>query len=162
GEELTFIYGGVWLPWQDPTVGLLTLVEELDRRERGKLRLFGGKHPWIDVATGVFEPLLERVQTSEHVVVEGQLPHAELIRRYTQAHVAIDLMKRNPERELAVTSRTVEYLWCGLPVIYNDYSELSQLIAEYDAGWAIDPDDVAGIRRVLDEIFEHPETVARK
>jgi GT2 family glycosyltransferase len=161
-EELTFIFGGVWLPWQDPTVGLLTLVDELDRRGRGKLRLFGGKHPWIDVATGVFEPLLERMQSSEHVIVEGQLPHAELIRRYTRAHVAIDLMQRNPERELAVTSRTVEYLWCGLPVIYNDYSELSQLIEEYDAGWAIDPDDAEAVRRALAEIFEEPETVARK
>src|SRR5262249_2756770 len=34
-----FVYGGVWLPWQDPTIGLETLVDELDRRGRGTLHL---------------------------------------------------------------------------------------------------------------------------
>jgi len=158
----TFVYGGVWLPWQDPTNGLTALVEQLDRRRSGSLRLFGGKHPWLDIPGGVFSGLVDRLERSDRVVHVGQVEHAELIRRYTSAHVAIDLMARNPERELAVTSRTVEYLWCGLPVIYNDYSELSELIAEYDAGWTVDPENVEAIHAVLDEIFESPEVVERK
>ncbi|MDP8911937.1 MAG: glycosyltransferase, partial [Actinomycetota bacterium] len=56
----------------------------------------------------------------------------------------------------------VEYLWCGLPVIYNDYSELSELIAEYDAGWTLEPDDSEAIRRVLAEIFDDRAVVSRK
>lgn len=162
GEELTFVYGGVWLPWQDPSAGLLSLVEQLDRRGQGVLRLFGGKHPWIEIDGGVFEHLVAELEASARVAHEGQVEHAELIRRYTKAHVAIDLMKRNPERELAFTSRTVEYLWCGLPVLYNDYSELSDLIREYNAGWTVDPEQPEEISAALDEIFERPELVARK
>jgi hypothetical protein len=161
-NELTFVYGGVWLPWQDPTNGLTALVEQLERRRSGSLLLFGGKHPWIDISSGVFSSLVRRLERSDRVVHVGQLEHAELIRRYTSANVAIDLMARNPERELAVTSRTVEYLWCGLPVIYNDYSELSQLIEEYDAGWTVDERRSEDIRAVLDEIFESPEVVEQK
>ncbi len=160
--ELTFVYGGVWLPWQDPTNGLTALVEQLERRQSGTLQLFGGRHPWLDISGGVFSDLVGRLERSDRVLHVGQVEHAELIRRYTSAHVAIDLMARNPERELAVTSRTVEYLWCGLPVIYNDYSELSELIAEYDAGWTVDERRSEDIDAVLDEIFESPDIVERK
>lgn len=161
-RELTFVYGGVWLPWQDPSAGLVALVEQMNRRDRGILRLFGGRHPWIEIDGGVFERLVAELEASPRVVHEGQVNHAELIRRYTKAHVAIDLMKRNPERELAFTSRTVEFLWCGLPVLYNDYSELSDLIRDYDAGWTVDPEEPDQIRAALDEIFEQPELLAQK
>lgn len=160
--ELTFVYGGVWLPWQDPTNGLRALVEELDQRGHGVLRLFGGKHPWLDIDGGIFLNLTQQLAASEHVIDEGQMNHADLIRRYTSAHVATDLMSRNPERELAVTSRTVEYLWCGLPVIYNDYSELSDLIRDYDAGWTVDPEDIDSIHAALNEIFTQPEMIEHK
>lgn len=161
-DELTFVYGGVFLPWQDPSNGLVTLVQELDRRNCGKLHFYGGKHPVYPVDTGIFEALLKRLSGSTHVSDRGMLSHDALIEEYARAHVAIDLMKRNRERELAFTTRTVEYLWCGLPVIYNDYSELSDSIREYDAGWTIDPENADAIRAVIAEIFEHPELVEKK
>lgn len=160
--ELTFVYGGVFLPWQDPSVALSVLVEEMERREQGQLRFFGGRHLVYPMNTGVFEPLATRLRQSHRVIVSELVSHAELIEEYRQAHVAIDLMKRNPERELAFTTRTVEYLWCGLPVIYNDYSELSAYIQEYQAGWTINPDDRDAIRRVLAEIFDRPDLVAER
>jgi len=49
-------------------------------------------------------------------------PTPDKLIEYTGASVAWDVMARNPERELAFTSRTVEYLWC-LPVVYNNYAE---------------------------------------
>jgi hypothetical protein len=160
--DVTFVYGGVWLPWQDPSTGLLTLVEELEARGRGTLRLYGGKHPWIDVGSGVFEELTARLQESARVVQEGRLAHADLLARYATAHVAFDLMERNPERYLAFTSRTVEYLWCGLPVVYNDYSELSELIREFDAGWTVSPSNAVAIRNVVSEILDDPGLVDLK
>jgi glycosyltransferase involved in cell wall biosynthesis len=161
-DELIFVYGGTFLPWQDPSVGLSTLVEELDRRNRGKLYFFGGRHPFYPVDPGIFEQLLAQLKASPRVVAPGMISREELIAEYTRAHVAIDLMKRNPERELAFTTRTVEYLWCGLPVIYNDYSELSDYIREYNAGWVVDPEDREAIIAVLDEIFERPEQVIER
>jgi GT2 family glycosyltransferase len=161
-DEITFVYGGVFLPWQDPSLGLSLLVEEMNRRNKGKLYIFGGKHPVYPVNTGVFETLLARLVSSPHVVVRGMVSHEELIAAYTRAHVAIDLMRRNRERELAFTTRTVEYLWCGLPVIYNNYSELSDYIREYNAGWVLDPEDREAILAVLSEIFEHPECIVEK
>ncbi len=161
-SELSFVYGGVFLPWQDPTNALSVLVNALERRNAGRLLFFGGKHPVYSVNTGIFEPLLANLQRSPRVVTSGIIPYDELISRYTCAHVAVDLMKYNRERELAFTTRTVVYLWCGLPVIYNNYSELSRYIAEYNAGWTLDPEDTAAIAAVIEEIIDNPAAVAER
>jgi GT2 family glycosyltransferase len=159
--ELTFVYGGIFLPWQDPSAALEELVSELERRGEGILRFFGGEHPWSRVEAPHFQQLVARLERSPHVVVSGFQPFDGIVDEYRRAHVAVDLMLRNRERELAFTTRTVVYLWCGLPVIYNDYSELSTLIDEYDAGWTVDPSDRTAIRAAIAETFE-PEVRARK
>jgi glycosyltransferase involved in cell wall biosynthesis len=161
-EELTFVFGGIFLPWQDPSVGLSILVEELERRNQGWLRFYGGRHIVYAVNPGIYENLVAKLRQSPRVIVSGILPYEDLIDEYRRAHVALDLMKRNPERELALTTRTVGYMWCGLPVIYNNYSELSDHIREYDAGWVVDPEDREAIRAVIDEIYTCRDRVAQK
>jgi GT2 family glycosyltransferase len=161
-RELTFVYGGVFLPWQDPSIGLSTLVEFLEHRNCGKLLFFGSKHPSSEIDPGIFEDLLVHLKKSSRVTAPGMVSHDQLIAEYTRAHVAIDVMKRNPERELAFTSRTIEYLWCGLPVIYHDYAELSDYIRAYNAGWTVDPTNKDVISAVLNEIFDHPEQVIER
>ncbi len=101
----------------------------------------------VDLAPG---SLPDQVLRSDRVVVEGMIPRDELLKRYSSAHLALDVYSRNPERLLAVTTRTVEYLWCGLPVIYGDYGELATLIREYEAGWVIDPGDPTALRAALE------------
>jgi len=160
--EPTFVYGGVFLPWQDPVLGLTTLVECLERKHKGVLKFFGGKHPVVAVPTGGFEQLLKQLQHSSRVKIHQTIPRDQLIQEYCQAHVAIDLMQRNIERELAFTTRTVEYLWCGLPVIYSDYAELSAYIRAYDAGWTIDPRNQEAIRSVIEAILDSPALIAER
>lgn len=156
-RQLTFVYGGMFLPWQDPSVGLRTLVDELERRGEGRLLFFGDHHPTF--RGGVVEAVIDRLSRSPRVETRGLVPHDELVESYTRSHVAIDLMKANTERRLAFTTRTVEYLWCGLPVIYNDYAELADHIREYEAGWTVDPEDAEGLGKLISDIFEHPDQV---
>lgn len=161
-DEPVFVYGGVFLPWQDPSVALTVLVEELERAGRGRLDLYGGKHPFIPLDTRRFEALVRRLEGSSRVHAHGMVDHDQLLRAYAEASVAADVMARNPERELAFTTRTVEYLWCGLPVIYNNYADLARLIDEFDAGWTVDPGDAGEIRAAVREAIGEPDVVARK
>jgi glycosyltransferase involved in cell wall biosynthesis len=160
--EVTFVYGGVFLPWQDPSLALETLVTTLEERQTGRLKLFGGKHPSIQIPPGKYHDLLPRLDRSPRVELMGMIPRDALVDTYLRSHVAIDVMVRNPERELAFTTRTVEYLWCGLPVIYNNYAELADYIRDYDAGWTVDPLDANAIRSVIEAILDDPACVARK
>ncbi len=161
-DGITFVFGGVFLPWQDPTAALVEIAARLSQEGRGRLKIFGGKHPFYEVDPGPIVEVLEVLEANPRVTISEPISHGALLEEYSQAHVAIDLMRRNPERELAFTSRTVEYLWCGLPVIYNDYAELADYIRRYEAGWTVDPDDPEALAEVLTQIFESPELVAER
>lgn len=159
--EPTFIYGGAFLAWQNPEAPIRWLLEELDRAGRGRLLFYGGSHPSMDASGGKFVKLYQDMQRHLRVEVRGWKPFADLIQEYAhQGHVALDLMEHNPERELAYTTRTMVYLQCGLPVIYNNYSELSSLITKNECGWCLDPTDEMGFRRLVNDILEDP-TIAQ-
>lgn len=163
--EPVFVYGGVFLPWQNPSVGLHSLLRCMERTGKGRLKFFGGHHP--SFTEGLREiknfQVLERdLRGHAHVEYIGFVPHDRLIEEYRRAHVALDVMARNPERELAFTTRTVEYLWCGLPVIYQDFSELSPMIRKYEAGWVVNPADEAQVEAAIEEALTCPQEVRRR
>jgi len=165
-----FIYGGMFLPWQDPTRALMTVLDAFGAAGRGRLRFFGGAHPSVDVSRGRFDHLVERLNSysqagsPRHPTVEmcGLRPFDQLVAEYCRAGVALDLMERNAERELAFPTRTVIYLWCGLPVIHPNYTDLVPLIERYNAGWVLDPGDMAGLREIIKTILGEPDVVLKK
>lgn len=147
---MRFIYGGYFLPWQDPSAALEIVVEELERAGRGELLFIGGAHPRHDVSRGRFEKLAARLAASPRVRALPPMPYGAYVELLREGGVALDLMARNPERELAFTTRTVQYMAVGLPVIHDDYSELGGIIAGggvgasgelgAPAGWTFNPD----------------------
>lgn len=155
--EPTFIYGGAFLAWQNPEKAIRLLLEEMDNAGQGRLLFYGGSHPSIDASGGKFIRLYQYLKSHPRVEMRGWKPFAALTEEYArEGHVALDLMERNPERELAYTTRTMVYLQCGLPVIYNDYSELSLLIAREKCGWCLDPDDENGFRSLVRRLLDDP------
>src|SRR5690606_5452412 len=79
-----------------------------------------------------------------------------------QCGTAIDLMPKNAERELAFPTRTVTYMWAGLPVIHNDYDELADPIARDRGGWTFDPADQKGLAKLIHRLLGHREDVERR
>ncbi len=158
-DEPVFLYSGIFLPWQDPSHALERVIEKLDERQAGKLLVFAGPHPTYQFPAGKTPSVIERMRTHPRVEFIGVVPFETLTERSLECSVSIDLMARNVERELAFTTRTVVAMWCGLPVLYNDYSELSYYIDRYQAGWTLSPNDRAGIDQVLNSVFDRPDRV---
>jgi Glycosyl transferases group 1 len=162
-QEVNFVYGGMFLPWQDPSLSLLTLVSVLESEDAGRLDFFGARHPmYPDMETPLLDEVELRLKDSSRVMVHGLWPRDRLLEHYRTSYVALDLMRRNTERELAFTTRTAEYLWCGLPVVYNDYGDLTPMIRDYEAGWIVSPDDADGLRELLRKIVHDPAEVRRR
>jgi glycosyltransferase involved in cell wall biosynthesis len=165
---LELVYGGQLWPWIHPDAALQVATELLEESNAGALHLFVKDPERSEVlphdnSTQVnARALSARILESAAVKVEGLVPHETMIERYSGAHLAVDLYARNSERELAYTTRTVEYLWCGLPVLYGDYGELSDLIVRYEAGWVVSPDDEEGIRAALQEALGDRQELARR
>ncbi|MBT5875209.1 MAG: glycosyltransferase [Candidatus Latescibacteria bacterium] len=161
-EEPVFVYGGIFLPWQDPTLVLKRVIQKIDERQSGRLLVFAGPHPTFPFPTGTTPEIIETLRSHPRVEFAGVVPFEDLTRRSKSGSIFIDLMARNVERELAFTTRTVVALWCGLPVLYNDYSELSAYIADYDAGWTTDPGNTDDIDRILNTVFDKPDDMQQK
>jgi len=156
-KKLVFVYAGGFYPWHDPTAGIEVLAETLRYYKRGELWLFTESHKISEADVKIFKSFATKLENNPYVKFRGLIPREELIEEYKRAHVALDLMSWNLERELAFTTRTVEYLWAGLPVIYNNYSELSEYIKRYKAGWCVDPDNPDEIRDVIEQMLDNPE-----
>jgi len=157
-----FFFGGVFLPWQNPSHCLKQVAKFLSSTNQGRLTLIGGKHPHYNVDSGVYEELFESLQSNSRARTLPLLPYDQYLTHLEQADVALDLMSWNLERELAIPIRSTNYLNSGIPVIHNNFSDLSRLIEQHDAGWCIEPDNDAALRRVLEEIISEPEIVKLK
>lgn len=157
-----FVFGGVFLPWQNPAAGLKRVAAELEMRRTGELALIGGAHPNYPISEGLYGELFRSLSANPFVTVKSMLPYRSFLDELMSADVAVDLMHWNLERQLAITIRTTTYLWSGLPVIYNDYADLGRLINAYDAGWCLDPEDANALGSVLEQIFCDPNTVRNK
>lgn len=158
-QKPQFIFSGGFYPWQDPSQGLDTLSEVLKEENKGELLIFGGSHNVNEDDSNRFIKLKESLEKNSHVKFQGFQSRELLLNKYSEGYVAIELMEKNIEREIAFTTRTIEFLWAGLPVIYNNYSEISQYIKEYEAGWCVDPKDKNGIKRICREVLHNPDMV---
>ena len=162
GAYPRFVFAGVFLPWQDPSQALDRTASAIAKRGRGSLTIIGGPHPNYPIANGVYADLVSRLATHPFVRRMPMLPYEQFTSHLANADAAIDLMKWNLERELAMTIRSTTYLWAGVPVLYNDYADLGTLIRRYDAGWSISPSDTDAFNDAIDEVFDDPSAIAGK
>jgi glycosyltransferase involved in cell wall biosynthesis len=149
--ELTVVYSGGFYPWQNPDRALRKTAKLLQQFRGARLHIFGGPHAGLPNERDVYQ-MLEELQQSPCVKYHGYRPVEELVATLSTAWCALELMEQNLERELAITGRTVEFLSTGTPVIYNDYSTLSKLIRDYNAGWTVSPSDSGALERVFQEL----------
>jgi glycosyltransferase involved in cell wall biosynthesis len=167
-EYPCFVSGGGWFPWQNQTRAVSELCREVRERNQGVVKIYGTPHEEFGgtIEERMIQEAYENVKRfaaqCPRIQCHGYIGRSELLEVYSKANVALEAMEYNIERELAFTTRTIEYLWCAMPVIYNNYSEVSDHIREYDAGWTIDTTNTTQIREVLDEIFNSPDTVKKK
>lgn len=162
-DALTFVYGGVFLPWQNPALGLRTLIKSMESRKQGHLKYYGGYHPWVKMKSiPLFEETRDLLIDSNYATISPPIPRDDLIDHYRNASVAWDVMTYNCERGMAFTSRTAEYLWAGLPVVQQKFSEIAGYIGDYEAGWLVDPEDEDEMRDVIEFIMDNPEEVIRR
>ncbi|HQH26923.1 MAG TPA: glycosyltransferase family 4 protein [Oligoflexia bacterium] len=163
-----FVSGGGWFPWQNQSKAIFAVCEAVMQRGRGTIDIFGTPHETSNMSPEeiIIRDIYERVESmagaSPRIRTNGYIGREELIDVYRRASVAVEAMEFNLERELAFTTRTIEYFWCGLPVIYNDFGEIAGHIRDYNAGWTVDPADERQIGQAIEEIFSSPESVAAK
>lgn len=157
-----FVCGGGFFPWQNYINGLEILNDRLPGNRSAQLTILGGSHHLTAEDEDDFNKLHKKLNSNPQVEYTGFIPREDMLNNYyLKASVALDLMAQNPERELAFTTRTVEYMWAGLPVIYNNFSELSYYLERYNAGWVVDPRDLKSLDRLMKKLVNSPAEIFR-
>ena len=105
---------------------------------------------------------LDRLEQNGSVTTHGPMTFSEFQAFLSKIDVSIDLFQHNLEREYAMVTRSVISLACGVPVIHPPFTEVSPMIADYDAGWLIDPPDTKALEDVISGILDDPDLVRRK
>jgi hypothetical protein len=88
--------------------------------------------------------------------------HPEWVEALKTATVAIDVWEPNPERTLAATTRTIEFLWAGLPVITVEGAAWSEELLATGAGWTIPagPEGAEALHALLRDLHADPARIA--
>ena len=105
---------------------------------------------------------LERIGGHPSVTPHGPMNFASFQRFLSGVDVSIDLFEHNLEREYAMVTRSIVSLSCGVPVVHPPFTEVSEMIAGYDAGWLVDPEDTEAFEATMHGIISSPETLLRK
>jgi hypothetical protein len=105
---------------------------------------------------------LERLADYRSVTTHGPMTFSNFQGFLSGIDVAIDLFQHNLEREYAMVTRSIIALACGVPVLHPPFTEVSPMIAEYDAGWLVDPEDEAALEAVISGIIDDPDELRRK
>ena len=159
-EPLHFVAGGVFWPWADVSDGLVDLLGVLDDADVGTVDLYGGKYDIRSDTQDYVDPRSKLPQDHARLTFKGLVPIDQLWDEYRRAGVAFDLMARNPERELNLSFRQVDYLRCGLPIITAPGQVIADDLEEYGAGWLVEPGDKDALRALIRRLSAHPEEVA--
>jgi glycosyltransferase involved in cell wall biosynthesis len=147
---LQVVASGYLQPWSKPGAWVSALRPMLDDGS-AILHLMVAQH-WGSV-DGVDVPAAFR-ELTEHpsTVTHGLLDFREFRRLLSRCDLSVDVFERNPERELAMVTRSMVALSCGLPVMHVPFTEVGPIIDRYGAGWLVDEGDTAGMRSILEEL----------
>ena len=155
-----FIAGGVFWPWADMSNGLASLLSILEARDLGHLHLYGGEYGIRSDTSKYADPRRSLPREHPRLSFRGMVPIDQLWQEYRRGSVAFDLMAPNPEREINLSFRQVDYLRCGLPIVTSPRQIIAADLLDYGAGWVVEPGNTRGLRRLIDELLDDPAKIA--
>lgn len=148
-ESSTIVMGGATWPW------IKSLPEDQLKeyfRDQG-----------MNLISRNYNPKESSISYSQKKMTETSgKAHKQIAKEYCQSLAAFDLYELNIERKLAITTRSVEYLYCGLPIIYPTGLELSQLIQKHKIGILInDPKELYNYKDIKNRLIECKQNLSK-
>ncbi len=164
---LRVVYGGARWPWIDSLSALRTAADVIASIPDARLDVFTFEPPRhgldFEEDLGTWPQVLAELAGREEqgVTLHDGQSHSSwqsFVRK--EATVALDLWEPNPERMLAATTRSVEFLWAGLGLVTVTGSAWSESLARTGAGWSLAPGDEASLRDLLQGLAAQPGKIA--
>ncbi len=160
GGPLRFGIAGYVQPWSLPGAWVQQILDVLDTG-KVSLELVTPGH-WGGGEAQRPTPAQRRIADHPGVHSHQALGYTAFRAFLAELDVIVDLFDHSPERELAMVTRTVVALSCGVPVVHPPFTEVAALIERYQAGWVVDSASPAEVGEVLDGIAADRELVEQR
>lgn len=159
--EPTFYVTGSFLPWNTPENFLQHTVSVIRSRGKGRVVVVGKANPLLAHSARLNEELRALKEENFATVIDA-LPYDKFSALINGNGVAVDIHAKTLEREFALPIRSMTFLSHGVPLITNNYSNLSDQVRKHDAGWRLDPEDVDGFKGLVANIIDGKEAVGAR
>ncbi|GII97636.1 glycosyltransferase involved in cell wall biosynthesis [Sediminihabitans luteus] len=154
------VVSGYLQPWSRPGAWVEAVLPLLDAGT-ARLHLMVAHH-WGATEVGALPDSLARLAAHPATTQHGTMDFREFRGLLAGCDVSIDVFARNPERELAMVTRSVVALSCGVPVMHVPFTEVSPMIEAYGAGWLVDEDDVEAVGSALGAVVRDRGELVRR
>jgi glycosyltransferase involved in cell wall biosynthesis len=162
GDPVRFAVAGYLHSWSTLGAWVGVMERHLDHSNAGLDLMV----PWHWSVSQHYEHTsrgdLDRLAGYGSVTTHGPMTFSNFQKFLSGIDVTIDLFQHNLEREYAMVTRSIIALACGVPVLHPPFTEVSPMIAEYDAGWLVDPEDKVELEAVISGIIDDPDELRRK
>jgi glycosyltransferase involved in cell wall biosynthesis len=151
-DDVVLLWGGGIYNYFDP----LTLIQTVSRAARSepsiKLIFMSTGHPNAHMPERMWMPERAR-QLSDQLGLSGRhvffnqewVAYRDRSRWLLAADCGVSIHFDHPESTYAYRTRILDYLWCGLPIIYTVGDHFAQLVAERELGWVVPAEDVGAL-----------------
>lgn len=158
-ETVTFVYAGT--PFIDSITKVNTagMKDRLDKVVDMFLQLAETEVKFRFVIIGITKEKynlnvprhLEALRSDDHIVFRGRLPHADTLREVKNADYMINYRDKNPMTEAGMSTKVVESVSLGTPVIMNSIGDTFNYLKEGISGYQLTGDmntDVGLLKRL--------------
>lgn len=153
--------GGIWA-WYDPLTLLRAMKRINERRDDVKLVFLGVRHPAPDLV-GEMEICARAFQLSKDlgihdrtVFFEEWVPYEERANYLLEADLGISFHFDHLEGRFCYRSRTLDFIWTGLPFIATAGDTISQLVEQYGLGRTVGFEDEEGLAAAILDLLDTP------
>ena len=102
--------------------------------------------------------IMEQLYSNGNLKFIGRVIHHDVYNKINSATIG---WKPGPYYQEGISTKTIEYMACGIPVVVSDFPITSEIIRENKCGIAVDPDDSSEHASAIIYLLSHPDE-ARK
>lgn len=161
-DKVVLWLGGIWA-WYDPLTLLRAMKRINEERDDVKLVFLGVRHPAPDlvgemeIASRTFQLCKDMGLYDRTVFFEEWVPYEERANYLLEADLGISIHFDHLEGRFCYRTRTLDFIWTGLPFIATAGDTVSQLVDSHGLGRTVGFEDDEGLAAAILDLLDTPD-----
>jgi hypothetical protein len=148
--------GGIW-DWLDPLTPVRAMPQVISRHPTARLLFFSSSRWPMSMIDRTRQLAAELGLLDRHILFMNWVAPEDWPGVLLEADVGVSFHPAGLETHLAFRTRLLDYIWAGLPIVTAAGDVLSELVAENDLGYVLQPGDVDGVAAAMDALLTEPD-----